>query len=362
MQEKYEVANFKTKTMKIIITSTPEYSQSELQEVINLLNQQRGYISFELGETLSVNQFSKISGKYSEFSKTLCFSFDELFDLTEQYRTIKDIPEEHYVALITSYKNKPNWFSAFRDRNLFVDANDWEYFSKKDAKYGIAFQVIENLIQGFMKLDINNPHNEPNIHFESIGCLNDFCGNKKDVMFKLRQGYLCDDCTNRLEKEQVDMSIMSELMQIINVIRDEMVNKYRLLANKPETQPLEVDEKGNIKVGEKLIELFPQGKTLYFLFLNYINGISSRKLRNYEEVTTNLYKKIKGMGASEEPIKALLNKRFYEVKSNVNTKLNKILGNEASENYIIDQKQGESFFKINIEEDKININDKFKIS
>jgi hypothetical protein len=212
-----------------------------------------------------------------------------------------------------------------------------------------------------MKLDINNPQNEPNIHFESIGCVNDFCQNKKDVMFKLRQGYLCDDCTNRLEKEQVDMTIISELMQIINVIRDEMVNKYRLLANKPGPQPLNIDEKGNLNIGDKPIELFPQGKALYFLFLNYINGISSRKLRNYEEVTTNIYKKIRGRGASEEPIKALLSNRFYEEKSNVNRKLNQILGIEASENYIIDQKQGESLFKINIEEDKININDNFRI-
>ena len=62
-------------------------------------------------------------------------------------------------------------------------------------------------------------------------------------MFKLRQGYLCNTCIDRLEEEGANMSIVAELMQTINFIRDEMVNKFRLLANKQETKPIEIDDK-----------------------------------------------------------------------------------------------------------------------
>lgn len=355
--------------MKIIITSTPEYSQTELQEVVNVLNQQKGFISFELGETLSEKQFNKISSKYNEFLNHGCFSFDELFDLTEQYRTIKDISEDDYLVLITSYRNQHNWFSAFRDKDIFVDSNDWEYFSKKDGKYGIAFQIVENLLQGFMKLDINNPKNEPNIHFESIGCLNDFCGNKKDVMFKLRQGYLCNTCIDRLEEEGANMSIVAELMQTINFIRDEMVNKFRLLANKQETKPIEIDDKGNIKIGEKLIELPAQRKSVYFLFLNYLNGIESRRLDEYIDSAFKIYQKVKGRGAMVEKIQKVFIRdysnqfgRFLLEKTNINKKLNQTLGSKLSENYIIDYKNKEAVFKVNLEEEEIKISNDFKIS
>ena len=354
--------------MKIIITSTPEYSYNGLQEVVNVLNHQKGYIFFELGNPISDNQFKKVSKNYKDFSQSQCFSFEELFDFTEQYRTIKDIPEENYLALITSYRNQKNWFSAFNKKDLFVDSNDWEYFSQKDSKYGIAFQVIENLIQGFMNLDINNPKNEPNIHYESIGCLNDFCQNKKDVMFKLRQGYLCNTCIERLEEEGANMSIVAELMQTINFIRDEMVNKFRLLTNKPETKPIEIDDKGNIKIGEKSIELYPQPTSVYFLFLNYLNGIESRRLDEYMDSAFKIYQRIRGRGATADVIQKVFSRdynnqfgRFLQEKSNINKTLNKTLGAQLSESYIIDYKNEEEVFKVNLKQEKISISSNFKL-
>ena len=65
--------------------------------------------------------------------------------------------------------------------NIFIYGEEWEYYTKKDAKYGIAYQVLENIFQSLIDLNIDDVDNEPNIHVPSIGCINDMCMDKVDV-------------------------------------------------------------------------------------------------------------------------------------------------------------------------------------
>ena len=52
----------------------------------------------------------------------------------------------------------------FRGKNIFIYGLDWEYYTKHDDKYGIAYQVVENIFQSQIELNIDDVDNEPNIH------------------------------------------------------------------------------------------------------------------------------------------------------------------------------------------------------
>ncbi len=58
--------------------------------------------------------------------------------------------------------------------------------SDVDSKFGIAYQCIENIFQSLIDLNIENTDLEPNIHKTSIGCINDYCENKPEILMKLQ--------------------------------------------------------------------------------------------------------------------------------------------------------------------------------
>jgi len=162
--------------MNIIVTALPQYPQEELDEVVRLLNTVPGTVKFVKGETIPA-EILQLQIKNYSLQKRL--SFVQYWEILNMYRIINKIPPENYAVLISPNKHDESWFSGFNGHNIFVDSNDWQYFSDKDSKYGIAFQIVENIIQSLMKLNIDDIFSEPNIHMESIGCINDFCGNKK---------------------------------------------------------------------------------------------------------------------------------------------------------------------------------------
>lgn len=66
--------------------------------------------------------------------------------------------------------------------------------------------------------------NSPVVHKESIGCINDFCKNKKNVILKLRTGYICDDCIENAIKSNVSPQLLIHLHEILQDIRLNFMN------------------------------------------------------------------------------------------------------------------------------------------
>lgn len=104
------------------------------------------------------------------------------------------------------------------------------------------------------------------------------------------------------------------------------------------------------------------------MFLNYLNGIESRRLNEYIDSAFKIYQKVKGRGAMVEKIQKVFSRdysnqfgRFLKEKSDVNRKLKDTLGPKKSEKYIIDYKNKEEVFKVNLEEEEIKISNDFKI-
>jgi hypothetical protein len=190
--------------MNVYITSTPEYPYEVTKEVALILNQTPGELEFISGDPLTVSQYSLAHPNMRDIKNIKKLSFSELFKLCQTYRTFREISDTDYIVLITSIKNQKDWFSAFDNKSIFIYGEEWEDYTKREAKYGISYQIIENIFQSQIELNITNTKNEPNIHDPSIGCINDFCAEKTDVMLKLRTADICESCLKRAVDKDIN--------------------------------------------------------------------------------------------------------------------------------------------------------------
>ena len=374
--------------MNVVVTALPQYPQDELDEVVRLLNTVPGTVKFIKRDIISTEILHL---QIKDYSLQKLLSFEQYWEILNMYRIINKIPTEDYVVLISPNKHDENWFSAFNGHNIFVDSNDWEYFSDKDSKYGISFQIVENIIQSLMKLKIEDIFSEPNIHRESIGCINDFCLNKKEIMFKLRQGYICDSCVQRILNEKIDIVVVTHLKTLIDSIRNSMVDNFSLILNQIPKEPIHVDETGTLLIGNRKINLGPQPKSLYYLFLNHIDGILTNRLDEYKDDLSDIYVQIKYPPTRslknkdkdkvkdeilvlkekeiDEIVRKLLEndfgfKRFLKEKNSINKEINQAVGEKLAEFYMINtfNDSDDRYYKINIGKEIISIDNKYVLN
>ena len=258
-------------------------------------------------------------------------------------------------------KNRRNWFSAFNNRNIFIDGIGWEYYTKRDAKYGISYQVVENIFQSQIDLNLSDVKNF-NIHKESIGCINDFCGNKKDVMFKLRTADICDSCIDRAEERNVDALLLDHIRTLIDKLREEFVNSNRI-KSKVKPLPVYVDPKRKVRIGDKEIEIIPLQKVLFIFFLKYLQGVETKLISEYADDLFEVYHEIRRSAEKFRITRMFENKKsgdpsFDSLKSKLNKVLHDELGAKLAEYYIISKveiKDGINIYKINLDENYITI-------
>ncbi len=192
--------------MKVYLINTPGFT--ETNKVLDFLNSLNGPISFN---------YNNAPIEISDYAP----SFDKLFAACKLYRsTNADIKEDDFVVLLTEKPNQSNWFSASKEKNIFVCTSDWERFSHIDTIYSIAFQVAENLIQSILGLNIDNI-DEKYVHFMLKSCINDFCQNKFDIIAKMKSASICNDCLQLVrQKFEGNMEVFFQLKSILNRIRD----------------------------------------------------------------------------------------------------------------------------------------------
>lgn len=346
--------------MKVFITSTPEISKKEVDEVFKLLAEVNGPIKFKQLPSMSYDSIDSMVDRGDSFENVRTLSFDGLFEVCKIYRNYytysEGITKEDFCVVLTSIKNEHNWFSAFRGKNIFVDINDWEDYTNKNQKFGIAYQVVENLFQSFlnMKIEIGDVESEPNVHWQSEGCINDMCQNKRDIILKLRTAEICESCQDRMESENANVEACIQIQEIIERIREELISKIvnRL---KPKARPLEVK-----KVGRKF-EIFIDGindavdfeaiqRTLYIFYLKNSEGVHHYDLIRKKEELKNIYFKVRH-GGTDSTIDLLTNPRensFIKVKGALNKKLIQLLGDALSEYYLI--KKDSEIYKIKLDD------------
>jgi hypothetical protein len=345
--------------MNVNITCTPEYSFDELSQIVELLNNVPGEIKFRTNkELVTAEQFSMMVDKFESPESIKSLSFEELFKLCDCYRKIKNIPKDEFIILITSIPNEKNWFSAFENKYIFVNSEDWKYYSDRDSKFGIAYQIVENIFQSLVNLNIINIDREPNIHLKSIGCINDMCIDKSEVLFKLRTADICESCIERAEKEKLNPNVITHIIEITELIRTEF-KRTRNLTKKFKLETVQIDNKSKILIGKHEIKFDTIKKSVYILFLKHLEGIHTNDIDSYHDEVLGLYLKLR-KGGSLLTVERLmkpysgLKPTFYSNKTDLNKLLVKTLGATLADYYIIDNIKGKN--NINVYKIKLDFN------
>ena len=345
--------------MKVYLTSTPEFSLELLTEVALILGRTPGELEFIAEKPLTTAQCSLVNPKMRSVELIKSLSFEEFFDLCNKYRINKEVPDDAYVVLLTSIKNNKEWFSAFKGKNIFIHGEEWEYYTKRDSKFGISFQVVENIFQSQIELNIDDVDNEPNIHDPSIGCIDDMCMNKTDVVYKFRTADICESCLKRAVEKNISPLILDHVDRIIRSLREEFVNTNRISPMvKPEN--VHIDPLRTVKIGHKNVKLDPIHRVLFIFFLRNLQGIETKLIYKCEEDLYQIYKEIKDNPERKSIIKMVegANRNFEVYRTRLNQALFNQLGPKLAEYYILDRveiKDDYNKYKINLEEEYITI-------
>lgn len=314
--------------MVVHLIKTPEYSNENRNNVFQLLQ----------GTGVGLQFLEANWEGIDEEGLPPFFSFEDIWVLCNNYREENQVADDDFVVLLTSIPNVNNYFSYFDEGlNAFVHTGDWEYFGIGNSAYPIAYEVAANILQRLMGLDDNH------IHFDSpIGCMNDMCEVKNEILLKLRTADICPECLEEMDSQGVDEDIIFQVLDIFEKVRTELMwaQGFR---GKVRRKNLEITTKGEIRIGGALIKLNPMNRMLMIFFLRHLDGIFLRQLDEFQDELLAIYKGVGGRGeekALEKRIREFVSplgeyKAFSSTKNRLHDELSQGLGNLPSKHYLL---------------------------
>ena len=358
--------------MKIYLCQTPEVSSELTDQVLEIVNCCNGPLQFELlpltydferHEFLqyfhyNVNFIIDSTYKKQDYIRELGppLSWRELFAVCDTSREQHDLNENDLVICLTNRRNSMNYFSMFDlmgERNAFITCSDWEHFVHSGPVFPVAFEVVANMLQLLGWHHLPGAWDFANYHEKSIGCFNDYCVNKSEIMLKLRTGDICQKCIQHMLHEGVSEAVILQSLEIFEKIRRELMFSQGFRGS-VRPRPLEVIQGRTILIGDNELQLSPMLKTLFLFFLNHPEGVRVVDLQDYEEEIFRLYESLRG-NADPDQIANLVNpaeNNFSYTKSRLNRALVDQLGQSLAAFYTVNGEPGEPF-KINLPEEMV---------
>ena len=289
-------------------------------------------------------------------------TWKNLFKKCSEYRKQHRIQENEFVFLLTDIPNENNWFASLDEKNPFngfIHADDWSFYIECPEKFPVAYEVVALMLQHFTFNSMNELFE--NIHQRSIGCINDYCPNKKEVILKLRTADICRTCMGKL-KERLSMSVIHHALGLLESFRVKMLFAQNFKQELP-LSTLLIDNKKKIFLPdfENIeIKLTPLEKALYLLFLKYPEGIYLSSLSEYRIELYEIYAGIANMGDLRE-MQIRIDDMVNALSDSASQKISKIkkvfenaIGNELAKNYIIKGGNGE-MKKISLERSQVRL-------
>jgi hypothetical protein len=229
-------------------------------------------------------------------------SWKGLFKKAQAYRKSKNIPNDEFVILLTDIANKQNWFAALDEAmpyNGFIHTADWDFYIDCSPAFPIAYEVIALALQKHMFDGLYDLRTK--VHETPIGCVNDMCLHKREIILKLRTGDVCQSC---IEKAANNMSLheMHHALQLLSSLRENMLFSQNLKRFSPLSK-LVIDKHHKIFLADfnnMEIKLRPLEKALYFLFLRHPEGIYHSSLSEHRNELYDIYASISTMGDLHE--------------------------------------------------------------
>ncbi|HLO80927.1 MAG TPA: hypothetical protein VK166_08215 [Chitinophagaceae bacterium] len=362
--------------MKVHLIKSREVDPELFTQVVDLLGAVPGPLRFHYSKThivdfgqdevfnkripsrRSFEQLEDVMANYSlsaprEFPmERQTVSWDTLFSKTEKYRLSHKIPENEFVILLTDIPNKSNWFACLDEKmpfNGFVHTADWDYFIDCPPAFPIAFEVMALVLQKHMfqgKQDLRE-----SVHQPPIGCINDLCLQKQEIILKLRTADICKDCMNLL-KPHMPMLMIRQALNILESLRLKMLYAQNFKQESPlsklvinKYKPFLLPDFGNIE-----IRLRPLEKAIFLLFLEHPEGIFLSSLADHRQELYDIYAAIANNGTVEEmrsrveDLTNALSNSASEKISRIKRCFEEAIGEELAAHYYIQGAHGEAKF------------------
>ena len=297
-------------------------------------------------ESISLDKMRlDIEFSYSRPREIDVFKWADIFEKCKEYRRIQDLGDDDFVVLITDNGNEYNWFTGHDltgKRNLFVQSSGWGFFTEGQSKYPVAYHVVTGVLRYLMVGNLNEI--TALVHRKAIGCMNDLCIDKKDVMFKMRTGDICPACITRISKRKISPSIVTQLFGIMEATRTRLLFRDRFEVTQ---QVSRISIRGIrreiyvIDFGNAQIKFTPLEKTVYFFFLNHPEGVEFNRVQDYYQEMHDIYSELAPTKTSEQieaSVSALcspLDSSLSEKVSKIRSKIISVVGDRMSEYYII---------------------------
>lgn len=339
--------------IRIVKPEDPKYfkkeiiSKAELSDSMEMLEQERKSWRdlFRINNKYrkSINELDDIQPKYNQ-SKSFEVSLDSddmlLSEASSEYRRSADV-----VILLTEHSNHENWFVGYDPNlkgNYFIHTDGWEHFTSGDPRYPICYHIASTLLKHAM---FDNPQEMGNYtHYESKGCIMDFCQNKSEVMLKLRTADVCPDCQKIIRAKQIPHMQLRYTFEMMEDIRRQLLFKerYDLLR-----QPTPMQIKGRTQkiflpdFGMLHINLSPTERAVYLLFLNHPEGIRLAEMGDYKAELRGILNQISPSDSRDAIEGQLENLCEYnsnslsEKMSRIKRKFDEKLGTAMAEHYYI---------------------------
>jgi hypothetical protein len=353
--------------MNVHLIRSEEYSEDQFKELVDFLQSFDGPVQFiGAGPSAVFEKGSLVlkpvekDGFFKQEEPNLLYRLDlaqipdervyvcwkDLFSVCREYRKTHDLPGNDLVILLTEIANEYNWFSALDPSNCcngFVHTDEWEHYVKCSGVFPVAYLIASLVMQKHLFKDMKALKKA--MHTFPLGCINDFCEHKREIMLKLRTADVCHDCMTRI-KDKLEPLQIQQLLNIFEGVRLRILFTQNFRQNlKPST--LRVTERGKIflpNYGNVEIRLTPLEKTLYLFFLNHPEGIMLHDLVDHKEELRGIYARFSTSGLLAEIHRRV--DSLVDVTSNsASEKISKIkaafvkaIGKELAKHYYI---QGE---------------------
>lgn len=293
------------------------------------------------------------------FRKTTKWS--TIFNKCKDYRTRNSIPNNEFVILLTEVSNTNNWFASLDEKmpfNGFIHTADWNHFIKCQDSFPIAYEVLALVLQKHMFNDYNEARTS--VHVESVGCVNDLCLEKKNIIIKLRTADICQGCMDKL-KGKLSIAEIQHALNIMESLRVKMLFSQNVNQNITLSKLL-IDDNNRVFLpdfGNIEIKLRPLEKAIYILYLKHPEGIGLSFLCDHKEELYNIYANLSSIGDLQE-MKARIDDIVNVTKNSAVEKISKIktafvkaIGEKLAKHYYIHGGNGE-LKKIDLDRNLVN--------
>ena len=283
-------------------------------------------------------------------------SWESLFAKAETYRRDNGITADQFVILITDIPNESNWFAALDEKNPFngfIHAGDWEFIINCSAAFPVAYEVIALLLHKYLFNGVAELRQK--IHQTAIGCVSDFCMNKKEIILKLRTADICPACMHTL-KERMSMNVVHHARMLMESLRVKMLFAQNFRQEVPLSRLVITPQKKIFlpDFDNQEVKLRPLEKALYFLFLEQPEGIYLSNLCDHREKLYTIYTSLSNRGMLDE-MKTRIDNMTNVLSNSASEKISRIrqvfeelIGLDLAEYYIIRGEVGD-VKKINLD-------------